>query len=136
MNVSSTAEGAGALNEVAGSTNEGALSSALRARLGCLHADFLGLSSEERQHCVQVQAQGALGQEVDVLAHIDPEKRALFDAQARADSGPQHMAGFFCAIRFGAKGTSTLKLVEAKRLGRLPCFIAGPKATVIEDHVR
>ena len=112
----------------------GALSTALRARLGCQHADFLHLSPGERERCAERAAQGSRGTEIDVLAGIAPEKRAVFDAQVKADSEPQHMAGVFCAIRFGVKGTSTLKVLEAKQVGKLPCFIAGPKATVIEDH--
>jgi len=109
----------------------------LRKGLGCLYADFLRLSAEEREACAQAAATaGPTLAEVDPLSHIDPEKRALFDAQAKADSGPQHMAGVFCMVRFGVGGTSQIRIVEARKLGRLPCFVVGPKATIVEEHAK
>jgi hypothetical protein len=46
------------------------------------------------------------------------------------------MAGVFCMIRFGAGGVSQIKMVEARKLCRLPCFVVGPKATIVEDQAK
>jgi len=29
-----------------------------------------------------------------------------------------------------------IRIVEARKLGRLPCFVVGPKATIVEEHAK
>jgi hypothetical protein len=61
------------------------LAAALRRSLGCGHADFVGLTSEERRRCRDQLAAYPNGVEERADFHLDPRKLAIFDAGAKRD---------------------------------------------------
>lgn len=125
------------------STDEGAganLRAALRAGVGCAHADAMGLTKAERDKCAERQMAWGKGV-ANMPAPMDPDKRAYFDAVAAAYDQQNHggnMAGRYasvgCSVLF-----SGLKLVKAKppphglKLGGLPCYIIPPQGMFTEE---
>jgi hypothetical protein len=64
----------------------------LRARLGCEHAELLGLTDAEQQACVDALAAG--GKTAPLYAVISPHKKAIFDGDCPEDDD-------WCLYRIG-----------------------------------
>lgn len=94
----------------------------LRGSFGCSEAQLVHLSQEEQDRCAkwrQTQAKPGL----EILAPIEANKRAWFDATVAARNAPDH----------GPSGSCFGKPAHGVKLGPLPCYIELPKGPFSED---
>ena len=116
--------------EANGAARDAGLGRALRNGLiGCVEAKLANLDASRREHCRDVFAGGRNDAPDYGDLALSPEKRAIFDAAWHADHDPQHMAGVGCFAHFGGGKIAWLRPSQGVKLGFLPCYAFGPKAT-------
>jgi hypothetical protein len=128
-----------AFSAAANAGNQDAVRRALRTALACAPSSAQNLDDEGRAACRKRlnEAAAAIGDaRVDT---ITPEKRAYYDAVAKAyqdPTGTTHLPGVGCALPFGIpKGwkPSGRKPPHSLKLGPLPCYIVPPKGFLTEE---
>jgi len=130
-NVAPAGGGAGA--------SQDALRRALHAAFACAPSNLQNLDDDARAACRKRLIEGAAAMGEAKVDTIPPEKRAYYDAVAKAYQDPTataHLPGVGCALPFGIpKGwkPSHRNPPHSLKLGPLPCYVVPPKGFLTEE---
>lgn len=104
----------------------------LRGSVGCEHARFAGLTSEELHGCEdRFAGPGSDPHHASPLG-LAPSAKTAFDLAALENKTP-HMPAFGCFARFGGGKFVWYHPSQGLKLGGLPCYFVAPKGVLQPD---
>jgi hypothetical protein len=107
------------------------LAAVLRGTLGCEHADFVGLSTDERHKCQERLERGVDPNRAAPLG-LGAEAKEGFDL-AQVENKSAHIPYAGCFARFGGGKIQWYHATRGVKVPGLPCYFVAPKGVLRPD---